>query len=258
MKLTPLDLFSGQYKETEKTIRENLKSVFSHLGIANGTSGEIINKIFEVCASNRNMSEVESDLRKLIKLHKLGEKVNEKLEVRSSQVYNQIKNYVKGKFVLDLGCGNGKVGEALNKDGFKVRLMDSVDYNKSSLPLELYNGDKIPAQTSSIDTTLLLMVLHHCDNPISVLEEAVRVTSKRLIVIESIFISEEERRFNIFMDWFYNRIFSYENVNVPLNFRTPSEWEKLFLKYFKSVKSIDLGIDLPICPEHHWLFILDK
>ncbi len=257
--MNQLDLFSGKHKDTEKRIHDSLENIFSYLEVGSNLSGEIIDEMFETLRNGKDIIKVEKQLRKLIKAHGLGEKVKEKLKNRSNQIYSQIKGYVAGKTVLDLGCGNGKVGEALYKDGLDVKLVDNVDYNESDLPMEIYDSRRTSLKDGSVDTTLLLVVLHHCDKPTEVIEEAMRVTKKRLVVIESIFLTEDDRKFNIFIDWFYNRIFSYEDVNVPLNFRTPDEWKKLFKEYgLKLVKEEDLGIDIPIVPEHHWLFVLEK
>ena len=143
------------------------------------------------------------------------------------------------------------------------------------LPFGLIKQNKqIPFLHDMFDTTLLLTVLHHSDEPLQVLEEARRVTKQggRVIVLESVYgvdaygdlTIEEQRLVNIFFDHFYNRIIHYnefeENkVNVPFNFRTPEQWNELFEQNgFKVVSTTHLGFDQQCVPEYHTLHVLEK
>ncbi len=102
------------------------------------------------------------------------------------------------------------------------------------------------------------MVLHHADKPLKLLEEAIRVTSGKIYIIESVYFNKEHKQLNAILDWQYNRVF-VDGINCPFNFQTPSGWMDTFANYnLKMEKSIDLGVDLPIVPEYHWLFVLSK
>ena len=62
----------------------------------------------------------------------------------------------------------------------------------------------------------------------------------------------------MFFDWLWNRVV-YQDVNVPFNFHKPEEWEQIFKEKGLMIdRSIDLGYDSPMTPEHHWLFVLNK
>jgi hypothetical protein len=69
---------------------------------------------------------------------------------------------------------------------------------------------------------------------------------------------EGQRKYATFVDWLYNRVF-HDGVSVPYNYNTPQGWKRLLEDMGWCVKEIvDLGMDQPIVPEHHVLFVLDK
>ena len=175
--------------------------------------------------------------------------------------FEKIKDYIVGKKILDLGAGNGllalEVKEQLDKE---VVLVDIVDYNYTDLPLILYNPeDKLPLANKEVDTTILYTVLHHASDPEHLLEEAARVTRKRLVIKEAYIEEDDIKMANSFFDWFYNRVIGDEDINVPLNFIKLEGWVKLLKSYgFDVVEIKYVGIDEPAVPEHQVYIIADK
>ena len=139
-------------------------------------------------------------------------------------------------------------------------LVDIVDYNDTDLPLILYNPEeKIPLADGEVDTTILYTVLHHASDPEHLLNEATRITKKRLVIIEAFVEEDDIRMTNSFFDWFYNRVIGDEDINVPLNFLKVKGWEKLLKSHgFDLVETIYLGINEPVVPEHQILIIADN
>lgn len=161
--------------------------------------------------------------------------------------------------VLDIGAGGGWVGELIaEKKNAKVTLLDVEDFNRSSLPITLYDGEHIPFPDNSFDTSLLLFVLHHCKNPLAVLKEAIRVTKKRIIIHEDTFASSFEWALACTNDFISNSPFFITNpfkMNMPYNYREVENWEKAF-------ESLGLKVRFKKITKHlitkHVLFILDK
>ncbi len=183
------------------------------------------------------------------------------LRNRSKKIFSQVRPFIeKESMVLDLGCGDGKVGElAASELGCKVTLMDVVNYHRTSLPFHRYNGRETRFRDEQFDHVLLVTVLHHSDDPIKVMSEALRVASKSVIVIESVYFNEPHRIANSFFDWFYNRVLNNPDINVPLNFLPPKAWVALFNELGGDVKQMEhLGIDIPVVPEWHTLFVVGK
>jgi len=190
-----------------------------------------------------------------------GRAVSFGLRNHSSHVFGYVKRFVEdGSIVLDLGCGDGKVGQLLcERKNCMVTLMDIMDYNKTSIPLVPYNGRDIHYPDNFFDHVLLLTVLHHSDDPVRVMGEALRVADQSVIIIESVYFNELHRQINKLFDWFYNRVLNNPRINVPFNFLTPEAWVALFEKLGGKVAHMEhLGIDEPLVPEWHTLYVVEK
>ena len=129
--------------------------------------------------------------------------------------------------VLDLGAGEGYVGRELQQRfGARVRLADVVDMNRTRLPLDVYDGRTLPYDDNAFDVTVVYYVLHHCAHPERVLAEALRV-SRHVLIVESVYHSELQRRVLRSLDQGANRLRSAGKMNAQeehLAFRTPTQW----------------------------------
>ncbi|MFH1221797.1 MAG: cupin domain-containing protein [Candidatus Micrarchaeota archaeon] len=194
-----------------------------------------------------------------IKTTGLKEAASSALANRAVKVASQISPHVVGDNVLDIGSGDGKVATQIALQLQKsVMLCDIVDYNKTELPLTLYDGKRLPFEDKTFDSTLLSVVLHHSNDPLGVLDEAFRVTSKRIIIIESVYFNEGHRLLNGLLDWAYNRLLNDPTIPVPWNFLRPAGWvQELEKRGGKIVRMEHLGIDIPIVPEWHVLYVVD-
>ncbi|GIV58310.1 MAG: hypothetical protein KatS3mg042_1223 [Rhodothermaceae bacterium] len=134
--------------------------------------------------------------------------------------------------VLDLGAGEGYVGEEVGRRlGARVHLADVVDMNRTRLPHTVYDGRRLPFADRAFDVTILYFVLHHCADPEAVLREALRVSRHGVIVAESVYETEPERRRLAFLDRWANRLRSGGRMRAQeahLHFRTVAGWRELF------------------------------
>lgn len=198
------------------------------------------------------------------------------LEQRASIITDQIRQYVIGDSILDVGCGNGRIARNLKDGKSRVQLVDVVKYVPDSFKLpfaEWREGQDFPI-SDTFDTVLLLTVLHHSSEPLELLKLAWKAARRRLIIIESVvgvhkpepsapyellsFIDEDQIAFAAFVDWFYNRVL-HDDVPVPYNFTSPQRWQSVFIDNEMPLrKVIHLGQDIEIGPEYHVLFVLDK
>lgn len=91
-----------------------------------------------------------------------------------------------GQQILEIGAGNGLVAEMLYRStGACFTLLDVVNYNKSSLPMMVYDGRVIPFADNSFDLAMLVFVLHHNPDPVPVLHEALRVSRQGVLIVEN-------------------------------------------------------------------------
>ncbi|MGH7278543.1 MAG: class I SAM-dependent methyltransferase, partial [Candidatus Rokuibacteriota bacterium] len=99
--------------------------------------------------------------------------------------------FVVGRRILDLGAGEAYVAAAL-----APRWTCAVDvgpFRRAPGRYVVYDGGRLPFPDGAFDTTLLLLVLHHCADADAVLDEACRVTRRRVIVTESVYRNRRER-----------------------------------------------------------------
>lgn len=269
-------------------IKNTLSKVFGMLGVEKEDLAEQVLSLAREAKDDQSSKEYEIQCNGLLKKNGItDEDLDKKLTGRVDLIYNQIRKHIQGTTVLDLGCGDGKVGERVAQDGLEVTLADVYenDHVKTTglkfVPLE--QGVQNDFEGQKYDNTLLLTVMHHSNDPIGTLKQARDVTKKsgRIVVIESVFnlnphyalrysaeefmelSGEQQRKANIFFDHFYNRIIHFKEdpkmkVNVPYNFNSPCGWNKEAEKLGLEVKkTIYLGIDQKIVPEYHTLHVFE-
>lgn len=242
-------------------------------------SEEIADEIFKLMimySLDSTIPEIESKLH--IEFKKV---VNQEiwlkaLDRRASKIFEEIKEFIKGKRISDIGCGDGLVSYKLNDKHLSIKMFDVQNYvlKKIDLPFFYASEEKSLPIDLECDTSLLLTVLHHSEKPIELLESVLNLTRSRCLIIESVtnllnigkniespmsrLNTVEQYKYASFWDWFYNRII-HQDVNVPYNYLSPQRWIEQFEKLgWRVSKSIELGIDQPLVPEHHYLFVLDR
>ena len=213
-------------------------------------------------SQGKTLYEIEQPLRSFFRKRVDFEKETKPaINERSQKNFCKIKDFILGDRILDLGAGDGllakQIASRMKKD---VVLVDVVDYNFTKLPLLLYAQDGIiPLGDKSVDTTICYAVLHHSDDPVHVLKEATRVTSKRLILLEGYIEKEGILITNAFIDWYFNRVIRDADINVPFNYAKLDDWREILSSFgFNVIESKYLGIDEPLAPEYHMLIIADR
>lgn len=106
--------------------------------------------------------------------------------VASVETTEFIKKYCGGS-ILDIGCGVGASMNELKKFGFKCT---GIEYNlqyvekcrSQGLVVKHMNAEKLNFDDNSFDTTLIIEVLEHVEDPQQVLMEAFRVSKLNIII----------------------------------------------------------------------------
>ncbi len=99
-----------------------------------------------------------------------------------------LKKFIKGKSILDIGCGTGAYVDYLSLLGFNVTGVDFVNqFIEKAKKTKKGNfikakADSLPFVEKQFDTTFLFDILEHGDDK-KILAEAKRVTKKRILVI---------------------------------------------------------------------------
>jgi ubiquinone/menaquinone biosynthesis C-methylase UbiE len=105
--------------------------------------------------------------------------------------------------------------------------IDIIDYNRSPIPLILFDGKTIPFMDNEFDIALVTGVFHHCDNPNRIFEEAIRV-ARRVMILEDIYTSKNHLRIIKLYDYLLN---FRHGVNVPFHFKKDRDWMNLFREH---------------------------
>jgi SAM-dependent methyltransferase len=167
--------------------------------------------------------------------------------------------WIVGRRVLDLGTGEGYVPAALARGGARVVGADIGRFRRAAVPYVVYDGGRLPFHDGAFDTTLMLLMLHHAAAPERVLDEAVRVTRRRLVVTESVYRTRLERAWLDALDGRVNRLRHDGAMPAPLAFRTPDEWRALFAsRALRVLATRWLGPWWERLVHHPLLFVLER
>ena len=140
----------------------------------------------------------------------------------------------KEEKILDVGCGNCLLANALKKEGYHITGLDvsNLSIIEDFEPF-VYDGEHMPYETDTFDCALLLAVLHHTDNPEKVLKETARVAS-RIIIIEDVYKNSFQKYLTFAMDTLVN----LGHSNMTYQNKSVDEWKDLFKKLGVEVSEI--------------------
>jgi ubiquinone/menaquinone biosynthesis C-methylase UbiE len=143
-----------------------------------------------------------------------------------------------GKRLLDLGAGEGYVAAALRR---RIDLwacaVDIGPYQRVPVPYLIYDGTRLPFHDATFDTTLISLALHHCADPEAVLDEALRITTTRLIILESVYRNRCERFCLERLDDWVSRYRHGGDMHPALAFKRVDEWQRIFAA--RSLETVD-------------------
>ena len=129
--------------------------------------------------------------------------------------------------VLDIGCGDGKLAasiQALRPD-VEITGIDVLVRAGTAIPVQPFDGLTIPMATNSVETAILIDVLHHTDAPAQLLAEAARVATKQVVIKDHYRRGFAAYQTLKLMDGVGN---ARHGVAIPCNYLRADEWDDLF------------------------------
>jgi SAM-dependent methyltransferase len=128
---------------------------------------------------------------------------------------------------LDVGSGDGRVAHHLSqlRQDVEVCGLDVFVRPNALIPTGQFDGENIPFENASWDIVLLVDVLHHTNDPASLLREAARIAREAVIVKDHLCQSAIDRRLLSVMDWVGN---AGHGVVLPYNYLSHAEWQNAF------------------------------
>lgn len=128
---------------------------------------------------------------------------------------------------LDVGCGSGEVAESVQqlRSTLTFQGIDVLVRPQTRIPVQPFDGLKLPFPDRYFDFIMLVDVLHHADDAASLLAECVRV-SRRFVLIKDHYCNSTWDDWRLrWMDWVGNRSYG---VALPYNYLSTQQWENLY------------------------------
>jgi SAM-dependent methyltransferase len=145
--------------------------------------------------------------------------------------------------VLDVGAGDGGLALAImeHKPGLDFRGIDTLIRDEIHIPVDVFDGQTIPADDNSSDFVLFSDVLHHTEDPMIMLREAARVARRGVLIKDHLADGLFAQKTLRFMDEVGNRRFG---VSLPYNYWRSQQWDSAFneLKLEKEDYRTRLGL----------------
>ncbi len=171
--------------------------------------------------------------------------------------------------MLDFGTGDGQVADKICKQGVLVTGVDVRDYRHQGvkIPFKTFDGYRTPFSSGQFDVVLATNVLHHEARNNKAEAEIRRVLKPggRFVVIETVPVGNSKHELEMdfertfINDYFYNRILHPgADVPVPGTYDTPSGWKNRFSQWATLEFEDNLGIDIPVIRDFHWLGVFRK
>jgi ubiquinone/menaquinone biosynthesis C-methylase UbiE len=164
-----------------------------------------------------------------------------------------------GETLLDCGCGSMLIAKMLRQQcGIKTYGADVIHLNQQNPHFCMCSGEKLAFKNDCFDNVCLIFALHHMSDPMTAIRECLRVTKKRLIVLEDVYKNSFEFRMLKFFDYHGgNRVIS-ESMSLPFNFRTEEAWKATFESLGLKILTVENIRPNQWRPTRHRMFILEK
>lgn len=174
---------------------------------------------------------------------------NRRVEVLSDSIADLLP--VKGR-ILDIGCGDGLISSKIlgKKKSIEIEGADVLLRPVVNIPAIRADGGRLPYSDASFDAVMLVDVLHHSDDPVALLREAIRVSRNMILIkdhrLEGLLAGPILR----YLDWIGN---APHGVSIPANYWTEKQWRN-------TLSCLNLQVshwsnDIPLFPSWiSWLF----
>lgn len=134
-----------------------------------------------------------------------------------------------GAVVADVGAGDGLVARRLLdiRPDLTVRGFDVLLRPETHIPVEHFDGARIPLGDESVDFAMFVDVLHHAADPEALLREGARIARRGVVIKDHVAESGLDRATLRVMDWVGN---AGHGVRLTYDYWPGSRWDAVILR----------------------------
>ena len=132
--------------------------------------------------------------------------------------------------ILDVGCGGGLLSlELMQKSsaqGIRVHAegLERFPRGQEPIPVSPYGGGRFPFEDRTFDSVIIADVLHHEEDPMSLLRECRRVSKRDVIIKDHQLCGPLAKARVSLIDWAANAPYGVECL---YRYNTPRQWESI-------------------------------
>jgi SAM-dependent methyltransferase len=129
--------------------------------------------------------------------------------------------------VLDVGCGDGTISKLVmdRQPGIRYQGVDVMARPTCAIPYQPFDGLHLPYADRSFEVVQFIDVLHHTHQIEQLVAEAVRVSSRWLVIKDHLWSNRFDYQTLKFMDWIGN---APHGVKIIYNFKNQAFWDALW------------------------------
>ena len=131
--------------------------------------------------------------------------------------------------ILDVGCGDGLIDHLITQRRPDLSIMgiDLIVRPETHVTVQPFDGKRIPFEDGAFDVVMFVDVLHHTDDPETLLREAHRVARQTVVLKDHTrdgLLAGPTLRF---MDWVGN---APHGIPLPYNYWPERRWREAFAR----------------------------
>lgn len=128
--------------------------------------------------------------------------------------------------VLDVGCGDGLLAYLImqKRPDVEIKGIDVLVRNETHIPVDGFDGNRIPYGDASLDVVMFVDLLHHTEDPMILLREGVRTARKAIVIKDHTLNGLLAGPTLRYMDWVGN---ARHGVELAYNYWPGQKWFKV-------------------------------